>query len=284
MLGRKHIRRNYYKNSTAKRRAKIIHRILFCLKAVVVVAALQFVSFLFIFSYDFLTQCDYFKAENIVVTGADRLSEKQVLRHAKIFKGINILSVNLTMVRKRLLAYSWIDDAEVSRELPNGINIKIKEHKPLAILDLGRKFIINAHGEVFKEMAVSDTDDLPTIKGLEFSDINVQGKPHSVAFNAVMEVLELGKKSESVLPYRLIKRIQVDREIGLTIFTFDRIKAVKIGYNNYPSKYARLKDVLLYLRKRHGFSHLESIDLNNLNRIVVNPTKVETPAGDHKEV
>jgi len=283
-LGRKHIRSNYYQNSAAKRRSKIIQRFLFCVKAIIVVAALQFVSFLFIFSYDFLTQCDYFNAENIVVSGANRMTKKQVLHHVKIYKGINILSVNLSMTRKRLLAYSWIDDVEVSRELPDKINIKIKEHKPLAILDLGRKFIINTRGEVFKERTVSDPGNLPTVKGLEFSDINVQGKPRSTAFSAVMEVLALGQKSESVLPYDVIKGIQVDREIGLTIFTSDRIKAVKIGYNDYPNKYARLKDVLLYLRKRHDFSQLESIDLNNLNRIVVNPNREKLPVGDHKEV
>ena len=36
--------------------------------------------------------------------------------------------------------------------------------------------------------------------------------------------------------------------------------------------------------KREDFSHLESIDLNNLNRIVINPIRIESPAEDHKEV
>ena len=283
-MGRKRIRSNYYKNSAAKKRAKIIQRCLFCLKAFIVIVALQVVSFLFIFSYDFLTQCDYFNAENIVVTGTERLAERQVLHQAKIYRGINILSVNLSMARKRLLAYSWVDDAEVSRELPNKIKIKIIEQRPLAILDIGRRFIINTRGEVFKEMTKSDPSNLPAIRGLEFSDINVQGMPRSHAFRAVMEVLALGQKSDSVIPYRLIEGIQVDREIGLTIFTSDHIKAVKIGYNDYPNKYARLKDVLSYLRKRRDFSHLESIDLNNLNRIVIHPNRAESPAGDHKEV
>jgi cell division protein FtsQ len=238
----------------------------------------------FILSYDFITQCDYFRAESLVVSGADKLSEEEVLQQARIKKGLNILSVNLSMTRKRLLAHSWIAEAEVSREPPAGINISIKEHKPVAVLDLGRKFLIDARGEIFKEMTASDPDNLPIISGLEFSDINVQGQPRSMPFKAVMKVLELGQKSESVLPYRLIKRIQVDREIGLSIYAFDRIKAIKIGYNNYSGKYAQLKKVLLYLQKRDGFSRLESIDLNNLDRIVVNPMSVESPAGDHKEV
>lgn len=283
-MGRKRIRRNYYKNSAAKRRNKIIRRLIFYIKTTAVVTALLVVSFLFIFSYDFITQCDYFRADRLVVTGENRLSEKQVLQQAQIKKGINIFSLNLSKARKRLLAHSWIVEAEVSRELPSGINIRIQEHKPLAILDLGRKFIINTSGEIFKEMAASDPDHLPIISGLQFSDINVRGKPLSIPFKAVMNVMELGQKSESVLPYKQLKLIQVDREMGLTIYAFDRIKAIKIGYNNYPDKYAKLKNILLYLKKRRGFSHIESIDLNNLNRIVVNPMKRESPAGNHKEV
>ena len=281
---RKHIRSNHYKNRGAIMRAKIIRRFTFCLKALAVVAVLHLVSFLFILCHDFLTQCDYFRTESLVVTGADRLSEEQVIKQAELNKGINILSVNLSIARKKLLAHSWIAEAEVNRELPSSINIRIKEQKPFAILDLGRKFVINANGEIFKEMDASDPVNLPIISGLEFADINVRGKPRSIPYNAVMNILELGQKPESVIPIKIIKRIHVDREIGLTIHAFDRIKAIKIGYNNYSSKYAQLKKVLLYLQKRDGFSRLESIDLNNLDRIVVNPMSVESPAGDHKEV
>ena len=283
-MGRKRIRNNYYKNSAARKRNKIITRVIFSMKTATVGTVLLLVSFLFIFTYDFITQCDYFKAESLTVTGANRLTEEQVLQQSQITKGINILSVNLSRVRKRLLAHSWIEEAEVRRELPTGISIRIKEQEPLAILDLGRKFIINTHGEVFKEMDASDRCRLPIISGLEFSDINVRGESRSVPFNAVMKILALGQKPESVLPCRLIKRIRVDREMGLTIYAFDRIKAIKIGYDDYPNKYEMLKNVLFYLKKNGGFSDLESIDLNNLNRIVVNPAKIESAAGGHKEV
>lgn len=265
-------------------RAKIIRSLTFCLKAVAVVAVLHLVSFLFILCHDFLTQCEYFRTESLVVTGADRLSEEQVIKQAELNKGMNILSVNLSIARKRLLAHSWIVEAEVSRELPSSINIRIKEQKPFAILDLGRKFVINTNGEIFKEMDASDPVNLPIISGLEFADINVRGKPRSIPYNAVMNILELGQKPESVIPIKLINRIHVDREIGLTVYAFDRIKAIKIGYDDYKGKYAKLKNVLLFLKKREDFSHLESIDLNNLNRIVINPRRIESPAEDQKEV
>ena len=284
MLGRKRLRKNYYKNSNARKRNKMLKRFVFGLKLMAVGTALVFVSLLFVFSYDFLTQCDYFKAEELMVNGAHRLTQNQVLQQANITTGVNIFSVNLSKVRKRLLAHSWIEDAEVRRELPSGINIRVKEQKPLAVLDLGRKFIINTHGEIFKEMDKADHCNLPMISGLEFSDINVKGESRSIPFDSVMKILGLGQKPESVLPYSLIKKINVDREMGLTIYAFDHIREIKIGYNNYQDKYAMLKDVLFYLEKNGGFSRLESIDLNNLNRIVVNPAKIESAAKDHKEV
>ena len=254
------------------------------MKLATVGVALLFVSLLFVFSYDFLTQCNYFKAKALAVTGIHRLTQEKVLQQAKITKGVNIFSVNLIKVRKRLLAQPWIEDAQVSRDLPTGIDIRIKEQDPLAILDIGRKFIINTQGEIFKEMDASDQCHLPVISGLQFSDINVKGEPRSAPFDAVMKVLVLGQKSESILPCKSIRRIDVDREMGLTIYAFDHIREIKIGYNDYPSKYEMLKDVLFYLEKDSGFSHLESIDLNNLNRIVVNPAKIESAEKGRKEV
>lgn len=283
-MGRKRLRKNYYKNSDARKRNKMLKRFVFGLKLMVVGTALVFVSLLFVFSYDFLTQCDYFKAEELMVNGTHRLTQNQVLQQANIATGVNIFSVNLSKVRKRLLAHSWIEDAEVRRDLPSGINIRVKEQEPLAVLDLGRKFIINTHGEIFKEMDKADHCNLPMISGLEFSDINVKGESRSIPFDSVMKILGLGQKPESVLPYSLIKKIHVDREMGLSIYAFDNIREIKIGYNNYQDKYAMLKDVLFYLEKNGGFSRLESIDLNNLNRIVVSPAKIESAAKDHKEV
>ena len=281
---RKKVRKNYYKNSAAIKRNKILKRMVFGIKLASVGAGLLFVSLLFVFSYDFLTQCDYFRAKRVWVTGTHRLTQEQVLQDAKIADGVNIFSVNLTKVRKRLLGQPWIEDAQVSRDLPSGIHIGIKEQVPLAILDLGRKFIINTQGEIFKEMDRSDQCSLPIISGLEFSDINVKGELRSTPFNAVMKILALGEEPNSILPCDSIKRIDVDREMGLTIYAFDRIREIKIGYDDYPSKYEMLKDVLFYLKKNDSFTHLESIDLKNLNRIVVNPVKIDSAEKGHKEV
>lgn len=287
-MERNRTRRNFYKNSTAKQRTNIMEYFKTGLKISAWIAALLLVSFTFIFGYDFLTQCDYFKANSFSVTGNDKLTEEQVLQRARLEKGVNILSVNLSEVRKRLIAHLWITEAEVSRELPSKIHIRIKEQKALAVIDLERKFLINTDGEIFKEVSATDPDNLPIVSGLEFSDINVLEETLSLPFDAVMQVLKFGQNPNSLLPNTLIKRIHVDREIGLTIhapaFASGMISTIKIGYHDYPGKYAGLNNILTYIKKRNEFSRLVSIDLNNIDCIVVLPVSNESPANDQKEV
>jgi len=284
LLGNKQTRKNYYKGTSIKRRVKILQRFIFCFEMVAVIAVLTVMSLVFILGHDFITQCDYFRADNIVVKGAHRLSKQQILEQANITEGINILSVNLSIIRNTLMAHSWIAEAEVKRELPDIISIRIKEHEPLAILDLGRRFLIDVNGEVFKEWAASDLDVLPIVSGLQFSDLNVSGESRSTAFNAVMEVLRLGREPDSILPNGRIRKIRVDRQTGLTLYAFDRVRAIKLGYHDYPDKYERLESVLFYLKKKRYFPDFNSIDLNHLDRIVVDLVRDESSAGDHKEV
>jgi cell division protein FtsQ len=293
-------RRNYRKGTKRKRQFAFLRRLSIGLFIIAGVAALMTTSVLFIFVYDVITQCDYFKAKILKIEGAQRLSQKQIIEAARVKKGMNVLDVNLAMVRKRLLAQPWIADAEIRREIPDGLYIKVREHIPLAIIDLGRKFLLNENGRVFKEWADRDPANLPLVSGLAPTDIRIDGKtaarravkggnasqsghPLHDPFEAVMQVLRLGKQNRIFLSNRNIRQIQVDREIGITLVAFKQMKTIVLGYQNYPHKFNMLKDILSLDRHRRRFPEFDRIDLNNVNRIVVNPVS-KIPPGDHKEV
>ncbi len=241
-------------------------------------------SFAFIFGYDLFTQSGYFETVYLNVEGCKTLDEKTVIAQAKLSQGLNIFSVNLGTTRKRLLAHPWISEAEVSREIPSGIRIRIKEHEPLAIIDVNRKFLLNFQGDLFKEWEVTDPVNLPIVDGLAFSDLNVGARPYSQPFNAVMTVLKLGQIEGSILANEKIRKIEVDKDIGLTIHANNSLGTLKLGYDNYASKYKRLQEVLFYLKKNKNIPILNSIDLNNPNRIVVNLNLEKQPVTGHKEV
>lgn len=286
MLGRNHSRPNHYRRPTTKKdnHPSDFLRTLFKVTAGLVVLCI--ISSGFVFIYDFIIQCDCFEAKSLTITGNHLFSDKQIIHQANLKKGVNIFWVNLSIAKQRLLAHPWIEEADISRKLPSGINIRIKEHQAVAIVDFGRRFLINNKGKIFKEWGDGDPGALPVINGLRYSDISItaelrshgRGKSsiplymreRSNPFDAVMDILRLGQRAESVLPNERIRQIMVDREIGITIYAFNKIKEIKLGYENYADKYDLLKKVLLYIKNINHFQDPVSIDLNNFNRVVVN--------------
>jgi cell division protein FtsQ len=240
-------------------------------------------SFLFLFCHDLLTQCDYFAARRVTVEGCRRLNAGQVIETAQIVHGRNTLALNLALARKRLLAHPWIAEAQINRELPDAIAIRIREHLPLAVVDLGKRFVLNEQGEIFKERQPEDPADLPLISGLEFSDFGTAGRQRSAAFSAVMEALALGGSGGAGLPDTVLRAITVDREIGLTLHVSDRVQMIKLGFDDYALKFQKLKAVLAFLESRPELSGLQSIDLLNINRVVVRPDREAPPAPGRKE-
>ena len=309
MLGRKRKSKNLYRNKPTKKRhpSAVFSGSVF--RIVIVGAGVICMSLGFTLIHDLIIQSEYFGVKNLSVTGTQRLPTEQILEQADIRIGSNILAVNLSVSRKRLMAHPWIAEATVMREIPDKIRISITEHRPLAIIDLGRKFLISDKQILFKENDGSDPKNLPLIRGLRFSDIklpgeqtrfgieknkppkdnrNIRGAYRQTAVNpldAVMELLHLGLDKGSVLPNGRIKQIRVDKDMGLTLYPADTVQEIRLGYHEYSNKYAVLRKVFKYIENGGVNKHVnfESIDLNNLNRVVLVPLKTEKPAKDRKE-
>lgn len=239
------------------------------------------ISLVFIYCHDYLLRPGFFKARTLVVKGAKRLSEKAVLTQAGIHPGINILSVNLRISRKRLLAHPWIERARIKREIPGGLFIHIKEHQPVAVVDLGRQYLMNGKGILFIKKGRSFTQPLPMVSGLKYSDMNIplEGPTRELKkrghdpLAAVVGLFSLGMKASGPLSNDSIQHVRVDRKTGLTVFTMGKEKTIKLGYDQYPEKLRALKNIMTRLRrqKKPVISDFKTIDLTRLDRIVVKP-------------
>lgn len=273
----KKLRKKTRRGRKRGRRIKFIDRLVMGFKFTTAIAAVMIVTGLFILAHDVLTQCEYFSARQLTIEGMRRLTREQVERQAGVHPGMNILSANLSLVRKRLRAHPWIADAEVRREVPYGLAISVREHTALAMVDFGQKYLMNTHGEIFKAWESSDPKDLPVVSGLNISDLKVHGrsepagKEDSAPFLAVMRILQLGGKKGSILPNREVRQIHVDRQIGLTLHAFERGNVIKLGFSDYASKYGMLTRLLAYLKRHRSILDFDHIDLNNLRRVVVKP-------------
>lgn len=240
--------------------------------------SLGILSLVLMLSYSLITHSRFFSAKSVRVTGLSRLSESIVLDQAGIHKGDNIFAVNLSVARQRLLAYPWIDQADVIRDIPDGIRITIVEHKLLAIVDLGKRYLMNTNGKIFKHLS-GETDAVPVITGFSPEDIHVAGRhPMKLETNphkAVMNIVKLAQRPGGRISLTQIKEILVDREIGLTLQTDGPFKQIKLGYGKYEEKLDRMVEVSKFLEQKAGLHNMESIDLNNLTHVVVKPMAEE---------
>ncbi len=88
------------------------------------------------------------------------VTHEQITQLAKNEIKGNFVSVDLTAVREAFLKLPWVRDVRVKREWPDGLNIAIEEHQPLAYW--GSHALVNTHGEVFR---VTFDRDLPVFIG-----------------------------------------------------------------------------------------------------------------------
>ncbi len=279
-------RKNQFKKNKGVRCTPFGDRAFFTAKAVLGALALVATSGAFIFTYDYFTQAGHFQARQIVVTGQQTLSRRHILEIADIGKQTNILAVNLTTTRKRLLADPWIADVTVSRKIPSGLGIQIREETPLALLEMGagQGFLINVAGEVFKRVDGVENTLFPRVRGLGLADLPVPGQPVTKAYQGVMTLLRLAGKKNSPFPLADIRRVHMDREIGATIYIGEDNRAVKLGFGHYRKKCAALGHLLVRLSRESRLTRYRAIDLFDLNRIVISPALASQSGSDHGEV
>ncbi len=267
------MRENQLIKKKIARRNQFRNRVRLTTKMLVGTSILMAVSGAFIFIYDYFNQTTHFQARRITVSGLKRLDRQQLLTIAGIKEPVNILSVNLSVARKRLLAEPWIADATVRRKIPSELVIHIREEKPLAILEIvdGQCFIINGAGKVFKRTDNPESLYLPRVKGLEVSDLPAQGLPVTRSFQAVMTLFRLASKRDSLLPLSKIKNILLDREIGATVFLDKDNQAVKLGFGHYGKKIEVFGELMERLCKVRRLADVKVIDLFDIHRIVITP-------------
>ena len=234
-------------------------------------AGILFLSLLFVLGHDVVTQASMFEARHIVVLGNRHLAESEILDLADIEPGSNIFAVNLVKARKQLLSNGWIAEARVGREIPDRLVLRIREHEPVALLDLGEKYVLSREGTVIKRWEITDTFMLPLVTGLSYSDIPLEGGVRNESFAALMQVLQIARSDGGALSLDRLERIDVDRGLGITLHATGPVKSARIGFAGYDEKYRRVDRLLASLQRGPSDPALEIMALESDSRIVAGP-------------
>jgi len=107
-----------------------------------------------------------FRVDQIQIDGLKRMDKMTVYSQALDQDSRAMPLVDLALVRERLLKYPWIEDARVSRRLPNTLRIFIVERQPAAIWqNRGQLMLIDGKGVPLEPVRREAMPDLPLIIG-----------------------------------------------------------------------------------------------------------------------
>lgn len=107
-----------------------------------------------------------FRVDEIQIDGLKRMDKMTVYSQALDQDSRAMPLVDLALVRERLLKYPWIEDARVSRRLPNTLRIFIVERQPAAIWqNHGQLLLIDGKGVPLEPVKREAMPDLPLIIG-----------------------------------------------------------------------------------------------------------------------
>jgi len=283
------VRPNHFRRSAAEGGAAPASRLRQAGNLLLGAAGFVLLNLLLILGHDLLVQWPALRGEDIQVEGAQRLSPERVLEQAGIARGDNLLKVNLGLARKRLLAHPWIAEAEIRREIPSRIRVRIREEVCLAVADLGTRFLVNAEGGVFKELEPDDLVDAPVITGLEVTDLGVDPGAASPLGQAALDLLRLAAGPAAALPLARIDRVHADREMGLVVHLrgeppHGRGAVVRLGLGGLREKLQRGERVLARWEALGGRRDFRVMDLQNPERVIVTPPAEGSGNEQGKEV
>lgn len=107
-----------------------------------------------------------FTVERVEIQGIDQMERLPVYAVALDQPSMAMPNVDIAAIRQRVEALSWVQEARVSRRLPDTLVVAITERTPVAVWQHEQRlYLVDTEGEVLEEVALDAMPDLPLIIG-----------------------------------------------------------------------------------------------------------------------
>jgi len=218
------------------------------------------------FLVQMLLSSDQFRVETIRVEGNQRLSEQTLVALSDVQSGVSTFSLDLDLIGRKIAENPWVKEARIQRIFPRQVSIRIVEREPVAIVNLGYLYYLDANGAVFKLLDGSDSLDYPVITGFDAAQLELgRHKDRTQLLKVVGLIEELGARSQ----FGLHKVSEIHKEAGgdLSVYTLEGGVRIRLGSDKYHEKLDRLERIYALLKPK--MKMLDYIDLNVDEKVIV---------------
>jgi cell division septal protein FtsQ len=216
--------------------------------------------------YGVLARTTFLRLERIDISPTRRLTRDEVLRLAGVKPGDDMLGLNLRGMGDDLAKNPWIGMVRVRRYFPDTLAIEITEREPVAVVNMGYLYYLDANGELFKTLNEGDRLDYPVITGISDDDLSRDPAGARAAFATGLDLIALLQKG-TVLGLEDISEIHYDKGFGFTLFTGRGGVPIRLGNGNFADKLGRFARI--YADIRGQMPTVQYIDLDYADKIIV---------------
>jgi cell division protein FtsQ len=149
--------------------------------------------------------------------------------------GTNILALDLHELGRRVTAHPWVAEATVVRELPDTLEVHVREHHAAAVVLAGKLYLADEAGVLFKEAARGEAHDLPVVTGVDRRAIATD---RAAAEARVREALGVLERWHAKRRPRL-SEIHLGDTGEVVLYTAETGTMLKLGRGELDAKIAR---------------------------------------------
>ena len=179
-------------------------------------------------AYQWGTHSPRFAISEFSLSGNEQLQQEDIRTLLALPANANIFRTDVGSLEARLTESPWIQSAVISRQLPSGLAIKLKEEKAVAAVSLGGLYLLNEEGELFKRASISggELDGLCIITGIgrEALAKNPERSQQQL-LGALHALMQFQKNTERPR----IGEVHLDEYQGISFVTFERAIAIHLG-------------------------------------------------------
>jgi cell division protein FtsQ len=222
---------------------------------------------------------NFFRVASVQVISSGRIETGLIREISGVQNGLSMFDLDLNTIGARIEKNPWVATAEVERVFPRTVTIKVTEFTPAAIINHGCLYYVAQDGTIFKPVEMGEKINFPLLTGMEQKDILQNQKETRLLLAGAVRLAELLRTRKSFNLEKL-SEIHIDPLQGYELMTLQGGVPVKIGFDNFEPKLARLDRIYTEIESR--LSVTQYIDLNAADRVVVKLDPIVTQSKQEK--
>jgi cell division protein FtsQ len=105
---------------------------------------------------------------HIRVAGLDHVTRDEVVERLRIGSGVSLVTINVDSLAEGLQRHPWIKTADVTREWPHTLTVRITERRPAALVrGDAETLLVDDEGVALSAVADDEAPALPVLQGVD---------------------------------------------------------------------------------------------------------------------